>query len=97
MTKRFRESIRQANDTGVDLLFTDIELAGTMLERAELTEDEETRSRNMQNVAEACKSIQHFMQKLELSDDQERTLEQKLAALEQRLQALQRRGPAQTR
>jgi hypothetical protein len=91
MDKSAQQTLKETNDSGVALLFTDLDLAHTMLDRAELVEDATTRERNLQNVEKACASAQHFMGKLQLTDADRSTLSEKLAALRQRLAQLRRR------
>src|SRR5262245_38617476 len=88
MHNTVRESINRANDSSVALLFTDLELAQTILHRAELSADLETRQRNLDHVAKACESIRHFMGKLRLSIDERRILTERLDALETRVRVL---------
>ena len=89
MRKELDDSIKGANEASVTLMFTDLALADTMLERAETTQDEATRRRNIQHVTTACESVQHFMGKLRLSDAERDALSRKLAALQERLGDLQ--------
>lgn len=93
MRDEVRETIKQANDSGVTLLFTDLELAQTMLDRAELARDSETRDRNMGHARRACESVSHFLEKLNLRDDERLTLMEKLHTLTDRVQKLQKLQP----
>lgn len=82
------EAIRQANASSVTLLFTDIALAQTMLDRAELSRDGETRERNLNHATKACESVHHFMRRLRLTDDETCSLTEKIEALRARLRTL---------
>ena len=92
MHNRIRETIKEANASGVALLFTDLELASTMLRRAELAGDDKTKRRNIAHAAKACQSTRHFMKKLKISARDERSLNGKLETLEARMRTLQPRS-----
>jgi hypothetical protein len=92
------ESIEASRAAGFEFLLTDVQLAHTMLARAAMTEDGETRERNIKNAGHACDTIRRLMGRLQLDESRQLRLDEGINSLESRLASLDRkRGKASRR
>jgi hypothetical protein len=78
------------NQTSVELLLTDSNVALTFLSIAETTENRETAERNIHNAHKAYDSIQNFRLRYVFTDAQTATLNSNLGEVKARLEALGR-------
>ena len=81
---------RVSNRVGVELLFTDCDLAMTFLSMVATTRGPDVSQRNLQNARKAYEAILHHTPKLVLSAAESRDLRNKLSELRRRLKAAER-------
>lgn len=85
------ESIETSRTVGFEFLLTDSKLAQTMLDRAVIAADSETRARNIANATRARDAIRNLMSRLQLDENHRAQLEEALRSLEARLASFQSR------
>jgi hypothetical protein len=83
----FRVSWSDLNQSGVQFLLTDLDLANTFMDIAENSQVQETKNRNRNNACTAHDAVLRLVGKLTPDVDQRRAIEAKLAILKTRLQA----------
>jgi hypothetical protein len=83
--KSQEELRKEANKTSVDLLFSDAEMAFTMLDLALNSKIAAVRERRIKDAARAYSFIRERIPKLSLSPSENVALNEKLAQLEARL------------
>jgi hypothetical protein len=71
----------------VTALVTDLELAGTLLERSDITRDSETRRRNIANARHAYDTVSRFFPRVECTDAEGQEIQQRLDSLREALEA----------
>jgi len=76
---------RELTKSGFEFCLTDLEMALTMLDRAETSREPETRERNRANARHALETVLHHMSQLELSEEQRERLQVKVDELKDRL------------
>ena len=85
MTTQTEQLLADANTAGVELQITDLELALTMLDRADLSDDRETVRRNRRNAHAALIAVRVFLGRLEPTSEQWRRIDPLLTRLASRL------------
>jgi hypothetical protein len=88
MTNQTWQIMEQSNRIGVQFLITDLAVALTFLDFAEVSHSEDTRRRNRQNAQSAYDTVLRLLPRLAPSPEERATLEIKLAELKDRLMAL---------
>ena len=83
--KRFLETIRQTRDILVKLLFTDLEVAFTLLQTARASSSPETQRRNIANAREACDAIKSSADRMEVTEADRQELNSRLVELVRQL------------
>ena len=82
------ETFDDLNQSGVQFLLVDLDLAMTMMDTAEATRLEDTKHRNHKNARTAYDSVLHLLEKLEPDAEQREAIDAKLARLKTRLEAV---------
>jgi hypothetical protein len=82
------ERFHNANQTGVELLLVDLDLALTFLDVADTSHIEETRQRNRNNARKAYDTVLRLLETLKPDAGQRRAIDAKLVLLKTRLQAV---------
>lgn len=77
------------NDTGVRFQITDLDLAHSFLDYADVARDWATIERNHRNAREAVASVEHFLKRLHPSKAQQAQIATKLTSLYARLRKVQ--------
>jgi hypothetical protein len=83
--EQLQQTLRDANTIGGAFLVTDVELALTMLDRANASGDDAVAVRNIQNAWHAYETVMDLRARLKLEDAQREHLDSRLAVLKQRL------------
>ena len=83
--KRLEDEI---NETSVEFLLNDLDVAMTMLDVAETTTIKETAQRNHQNARKAYDTVLRLLPQLKLDAAQQQTMDEQLSSLKNRLETL---------
>ena len=83
--KPFTENLRDANEAGISLLITDAGMALTLLDAAEVSSDQETRSRRIGEARKAHDVILHLLSNLAPDATQYQELSERMSLLRKRL------------
>ncbi len=78
----------RVNQTGIDFLLTDLDLAVTFMVVAEVSRNAETVHRNYENARTAHDTVVRLLERLTPNAKQRRAIDAKLALLKTRLQAV---------
>jgi hypothetical protein len=84
----FHENQDKSNEVGLEFALTDIDVALTFMDVAEVSANEETISRNHDNARKAYATVVDFLKKLHPDERQSEVIEAKLALLKARLDAI---------
>jgi hypothetical protein len=84
----FLKTLRDANQSGVDFLLVDLDVAMTFLDVAQASSNQETAIRNHHNAHTAYDTTLHLLKKLRPDAEQQQAIDAKLALLKTRLQAV---------
>ena len=82
MSERFHD----LNQTGVEFMLIDLDLAMTFMDVAAVSRLEETKHRNHKNARKAYDAVLHHLEKLKPDAGQRRAIDAKLARLKTRLE-----------
>jgi hypothetical protein len=83
-----RSPAEDANNIGVEFLLTDLEIAMTFLDVAEVSRIPETVRRNHQNARDAYDSVLRLLHYVTPDARQQRVIDDKLRTLKARLEAV---------
>jgi hypothetical protein len=78
----------RTNRSGIDFLFIDLDVANTLLDIAEGTQNEETARRNQNNARKAYDTLLRLLPKLRPNKQERQELDRKLSLLRDRLQTV---------
>jgi len=81
----FHDHFSDSKQIGVEFLLTDLDVAMTFMDIAEVSRCEETIRRNQANARKACASVINLLEKLSPDERQRQVIEAKLALLKARL------------
>jgi hypothetical protein len=81
------ERFHDPNQTGVQFLLVDLDLAMTFMDVAETSRLEDTKHRNHKNARKAYDAVLQHLEKLKPDAGQRRVIDAKLARLKTRLEA----------
>jgi hypothetical protein len=84
----FCEELGTANQNGVNFLLTDLDLALTFMDIAEVSRHEETVRRNHNSARKAYDTVVRLLEKLMPDVEQRQVIDANLAVLKARLQAV---------
>jgi hypothetical protein len=82
------ERFPELNQTGVEFLLLDLDLALTFLDVSETSHVEETTRRNHLNARKAYDAVSHLLKTVTLDEGQRQMMDAKLSLLKKRLQAV---------
>ena len=85
LLKESRALIADVNHVGATFCLVDLDMAHTMLDRADLSRFGEVRTRNIGNARTAHDAIRHLIPQLRLNEVDARDVEQAMERLEKRL------------
>ena len=88
MPQQLPATLRESHFIVLDLLFTDLDLAFTMLETARISEEAETKKRAIENAVEAYNYVVFKSARIEISPQDRDRLEARLCDLATHLAAL---------
>ncbi|HLY40114.1 MAG TPA: hypothetical protein VKR52_02825 [Terracidiphilus sp.] len=86
--KSNRQIVEETNRAGVQFLLADLVAALTFLDVADVTDDENTRTRNRHHARLAYETVLKLLPRISPSDEERPELESKLEDLKNRLLAL---------
>jgi ABC-type sugar transport system ATPase subunit len=81
------KSISDANEAGIEMVLSDLDLAETLLDRANVLQDADTIRRNRKNARHAYDTVQNLIVNLTPNSGQKKQLANKMAVLRMRLEA----------
>jgi hypothetical protein len=81
------DSFRDVNQSGVNFVLGDLDLAFTFVGLAETADSEETAHRNYNNARKAYDTVLHLLETLVPTESERQRIEAKLTTLKARLQA----------
>jgi hypothetical protein len=79
------------NNTGVEFLIIELDLASTFLDIADASRLEETKCRNHKNARRAYDTVLAFLPKLTMNEVERQLMESRLTLLKTRLEAVRER------
>lgn len=82
--------LQESNRAGVRFLRIELEMGHTFLDIADVTENESTRIRDLQNASRVYESVQRLVGRVDLSPEEEGLIQQKIAELKHRLDTTSR-------
>jgi hypothetical protein len=86
--ERFSKTFQELNQSGMDFLLTDVDLAMTFMDVAAASHDQETVHRNHNNARKAYDTVLHLLGKMTLTAGKREEINAKLAVLKTRLQVM---------
>jgi hypothetical protein len=81
-------SSSNSNETGVELVLADLDLALTFMDVAATSRIQETKDRNHRNARHAYDTVLHLLKSLEPDSQERSAIDGKMALLKTRLQAV---------
>jgi hypothetical protein len=81
-------TLRRTHEVGAEFLIADLELALTLLDRAELSQDPCAYTRNLDNARHALRTVDGFFARLDLDENHRTKVLTLRGELERRIEAL---------
>lgn len=90
--KSFGQLHLETHEVQFDFLVADLRTAFTFLDVAKTTQNDETRTRNLQHATEAYAAVERFFPRVEMTEQQRSELQEKLRRLKERIHSFQDHG-----
>jgi hypothetical protein len=87
--KSFNQLHQETSALQLDFLLTDLKAASTFLDIAQTTRHSVTRARNVHNANVAHDAVQHFLPRVQMSEQDNTDVQGKLDLLKERIRTLE--------